>query len=618
MSQVLSFPLQPDTAAGFRFGRVELQLAAARVLIAGREVALAPTGHALLLALCRAQGGLLTRDRAFELLWPNGGVGSDEALAQIVFKLRQALGPDGRCITTVRGRGYRLDASVVALAQRALSDPPATASADVAADEHTAAEAAPLAAPPRVTRSATADAALARRRFAFALAAIAVLAPLALVLAWHMLGREPERIDAFAMYDLRDGELGPMSAQGEAMWRRALQLDAGGHRREAMRMLEALHASETGSAAPALLLSVYHDGVEQFDAARQWLAQFESRRPHPGSPYAELLARWLQKEGDGDELALLDALLAARSGADGLRLRRAHMMLSLGRMAEFERDMRVLRPERLPLRSAIVALADLASLGLLADDDARVRALERSHPAQFHYLRGRIALGERRWADAEREFVAAIEVITRERLSGALQRVPLYAAAAAGELGAWDRVEAHLQLAARLWPEAEFAALHADADVMLAFALRRLQRAQEARAVDARALAVLQRNAWPRTRFWLQQARHDPASADALADLERLGEREPLAGTGDLVAARAAWLRCDAPAALQALQRARAAGIDAGYLADEAALLARDLGETAPAPGAPRIPYPYLGRWVTRWAGTLAPAPRPCEAPAPH
>src|SRR6185369_4453967 len=50
------------------------------------------------------------------LLWPGGGCGSDDALAQVVLKLRQSLGDAGRALVTVRGRGYRLGTEVETLA----------------------------------------------------------------------------------------------------------------------------------------------------------------------------------------------------------------------------------------------------------------------------------------------------------------------------------------------------------------------------------------------------------------------------------------------------------------------------------------------------------------------
>ena len=109
MSTLLRLPVSHDNIAAYRFGNAELQLAAERLVVDGREVPLSPMTYRFLLCLCQARGGLLGRAHVFDVLWPGGGSGSDEALAQIVLKVRQALGEQGRAVVTVRGRGFRLD-----------------------------------------------------------------------------------------------------------------------------------------------------------------------------------------------------------------------------------------------------------------------------------------------------------------------------------------------------------------------------------------------------------------------------------------------------------------------------------------------------------------------------
>jgi hypothetical protein len=72
----------------------------------GGEVNLTDTEYRLLLVLWKNKGRLCTKDDIAMDVWPNGA--SDEMIQQVVRRVRSKLGPAGRYIRTIRGRGYKL------------------------------------------------------------------------------------------------------------------------------------------------------------------------------------------------------------------------------------------------------------------------------------------------------------------------------------------------------------------------------------------------------------------------------------------------------------------------------------------------------------------------------
>jgi hypothetical protein len=73
----------------------------------GKEVNLTDTEYRLLLILCKNKGRLCTKNDIAMAVWPNGA--SDEMIQQVVRRVRSKLGPMGRHIRTVHGRGYKLE-----------------------------------------------------------------------------------------------------------------------------------------------------------------------------------------------------------------------------------------------------------------------------------------------------------------------------------------------------------------------------------------------------------------------------------------------------------------------------------------------------------------------------
>jgi DNA-binding winged helix-turn-helix (wHTH) protein/tetratricopeptide (TPR) repeat protein len=119
--------------AAYRFGPFLVDRAAYRVVENGRPLELTPKLLDLLLHLLDHAGTLVTKEALLDALWPETNV-TDNALAQAVSELRQALGDeagDPRYIKTVARRGYRFVAAVEAIAA---PEPPAIA------EPHTARE----------------------------------------------------------------------------------------------------------------------------------------------------------------------------------------------------------------------------------------------------------------------------------------------------------------------------------------------------------------------------------------------------------------------------------------------------------------------------------------------
>src|SRR5450631_3443463 len=98
-----------------RFDRFELDEANARLLRDGTAVALPPTPFAVLCALVRRPGSLLTKNALLDDVWGHQFV-TDSVLKTAISEVRAALDDDPkqpRCIETVSRRGYRFIAATV-------------------------------------------------------------------------------------------------------------------------------------------------------------------------------------------------------------------------------------------------------------------------------------------------------------------------------------------------------------------------------------------------------------------------------------------------------------------------------------------------------------------------
>jgi DNA-binding response OmpR family regulator len=96
-------------AALLRCGPLALDDVRRSVTVDGRAVALSPREFALLEALMRHPGQVLTRDQLLDRAWPYGVAVTPNSVDAYVAFLRRKLGPAGaQRIETVRGVGFRL------------------------------------------------------------------------------------------------------------------------------------------------------------------------------------------------------------------------------------------------------------------------------------------------------------------------------------------------------------------------------------------------------------------------------------------------------------------------------------------------------------------------------
>ncbi len=110
------------SVARLRFDRFELDEAEARLTCGGVPVALAPKPFAVLCALARTPGSLVTKNALLDLVWGHRFV-TESVLKTAISEVRAALDDDPkqpRYIETVSRRGYRFIAATIgAPSQRA-------------------------------------------------------------------------------------------------------------------------------------------------------------------------------------------------------------------------------------------------------------------------------------------------------------------------------------------------------------------------------------------------------------------------------------------------------------------------------------------------------------------
>jgi len=90
-----------------------LDVEQARVFVAGSPVTLTPREFALLAALVRRRGRVLTREELIDQAWSDGDGPSARSVDAHVKSLRRKLGESREAIETVRGLGYRFSESLV-------------------------------------------------------------------------------------------------------------------------------------------------------------------------------------------------------------------------------------------------------------------------------------------------------------------------------------------------------------------------------------------------------------------------------------------------------------------------------------------------------------------------
>lgn len=105
---------QPSEAAHecVQLGGLEVDFTARQVTIDGSVQELSPKEYDLLFFMVRNRGIALTRDRLISEVWGFDFFGDDRTLDTHIKLLRKQLGDYARCITTLRGVGYRFEKNV--------------------------------------------------------------------------------------------------------------------------------------------------------------------------------------------------------------------------------------------------------------------------------------------------------------------------------------------------------------------------------------------------------------------------------------------------------------------------------------------------------------------------
>jgi two-component system, OmpR family, alkaline phosphatase synthesis response regulator PhoP len=99
--------VEGEQSESYRDDKLQIEFAQMRVACEGAGVRLTRKEFALLAALARADGRVLTRQRLLDEVWGYDYYGDTRTLDVHVRRLRQKLGGCGDCVETVVGVGYR-------------------------------------------------------------------------------------------------------------------------------------------------------------------------------------------------------------------------------------------------------------------------------------------------------------------------------------------------------------------------------------------------------------------------------------------------------------------------------------------------------------------------------
>ena len=597
MSSLIHFPSPPQHVLGYRIGDVFLDVPLERLVVKGGEVPLSPMVFKLLLSLCRADGRVLSRDEAFALLWPGGGVATDEALAQVIRKARVALGLEGTRLKTIRGRGYAIDAPVRVCREADVDlvarDEPAVTRVSTRNEQSAANSAAPSTQSKRTRR------------------AVWFFTGAALLIAVIVLAQSMRRDTAVSLPGLLDDarSFGDISRSGTAVLRTALKRNEEGDRASAEHLLESIVDSEPNNVAAPFLLTLWSTGSARQEDSARWRKLLAERIPSDATPYVRLLARWLLVDDTpGAEYEVLNSALKLNPDAWQLRFARAHVLLRLSRFDDALADMRLIPLDRIGDRQAMFLMSDRASLGDASAIEAQL-AHAQIAPAFAAYIRGRVAMSRGQWSQAEDDFEAAGRIAHAADLVGSLAYAGPLAAISAAAQGDWTAAESLASTSLRFSTEHKLPALAIIAGPLHDYALHRMAPDGDADWTQAERAVNAIDDVEDRARLWLIETRTQPAKVSDAPSVE-----QPDEGFAALLQARRAWAVCHDVEAARLLNTAAAAGVDGTYHADEADLLRQDLAlarRQQPAP--PRIPYPPFLRWLTYFETSQPAGPRACQ-----
>jgi hypothetical protein len=570
---------------------------------------------------------------------------SDEALTQAIFRARAVLGAQGERIVTVRGIGIRFDAPVQReeagndAAPFAPAEPPSptastlhaatpqAAQMQIAESSAPTAEVAPPApafqrratdrpdlaptpAPATMTLAATHSGAASSPRGRRTSAMFAALLFVAAVAAWKFWpAAAPAWVDEG--YGIAPADVHAARADSLRLLGEAVRYDNTGDRARARALLEALHDADATTPWPAMLLGLWSIGAGDLRTADTWLAQARERAAPLHDTYIAAMLRYIDAERDGgpqDVVRYAGAVLDLRHDAWRMHLARAHLKNYQGLREAALTEIRQIPIRELGNRKLEGALADRASFGDVAGAQAVLERLPRTtDAAAWEYLSGRIAWSRGDRAAARQAWERAAAEAQKNGRSDIGNRALANAGLAAMLGGDTAAAIAHFERARVGMHDAGWVTDEIDLSLLLTQLHARAGRAGAAREEFERALAIARGSgANPLGSLCaLVGARLFPGPR-----LEAEVEVEPAVQSLD--EARLALNRGDRDGARAALQAAQQRGILDLAFADEARLLAAELG-LAVAPERPLDPpYPPLAVAGARLAladRSAAPAP---------
>ena len=99
----------PEAKEVYTYGGLIVDFTGRLVTIDGKRVDMSPREYDLFFFLVKNRGIALSREKLINEVWGYDFFGDDRTIDTHIKQLRKILGPYSKCISTLRGVGYRFD-----------------------------------------------------------------------------------------------------------------------------------------------------------------------------------------------------------------------------------------------------------------------------------------------------------------------------------------------------------------------------------------------------------------------------------------------------------------------------------------------------------------------------
>ena len=99
----------PEAKEAYTYGGLTVDFTGRLVTIDGKRVDMSPREYDLFFFLVKNRGIALSREKLINEVWGYDFFGDDRTIDTHIKQLRKILGPYSKCISTLRGVGYRFD-----------------------------------------------------------------------------------------------------------------------------------------------------------------------------------------------------------------------------------------------------------------------------------------------------------------------------------------------------------------------------------------------------------------------------------------------------------------------------------------------------------------------------